>query len=159
MYKKFHCSSVSGCIGGRGGIRSLPATPKLRVRKQVFDGRFPCDSPQDYLTLESRVFECTTFASKKLDLGTGVLLAEEEGFEPSRRFAPPTHFPGVPVQPLLHSSASVVSLSKKMNLHATIIEFAWLFRFCKLTSVVGVCKTLKTRRSTQEAEGDGLLNR
>ncbi len=45
------------------------------------------------------------FTSKSNRRGGPLLkLAEERGFEPRRPREEPTHFPGVPVQPLLHSS-------------------------------------------------------
>ena len=37
-----------------------------------------------------------------------LLLAEREGFEPSIRFNPYTHFPGVRLQPLGHLSVVLV---------------------------------------------------
>jgi hypothetical protein len=41
-----------------------------------------------------------------------MLMAEEEGFEPSVRIATHTRFPSVPIKPLLHSSrnANLVQL-------------------------------------------------
>lgn len=35
--------------------RSRPATPKLHLSKQVLKSRFPCERPQDVLTLASQI--------------------------------------------------------------------------------------------------------
>ena len=41
-------------------------------------------------------------------VGKNISVAEGRGFEPRRPREEPTHFPGVPVQPLLHPSLLII---------------------------------------------------
>ena len=103
---------------GRDRLRRVAAGPS---------GDFRCrENASARLRLGSnRVQILSTFSVryKKTPLARGLsYLAEREGFEPSVRFKPYTHFPGEPVRPLRH--LSVRRLLYSLNAVKSVAEAA-----------------------------------